>query len=392
MSKWRNNWKNIFCLSCVIMLVVSFSTGCSIGRSNRTSKIEKKADKINKIISRYYLNDIDEDNVEQNVYKGILNGLDDPYSVYYTPEEYQKLQEETSGNYVGIGVMVSQDPASGYLKVIKAFENGPAYEAGVRLDDYIIEVEGASVEGKDMSTVVTEIKGEAGTTVKITVLKADTKKTEELSITRRSIDVPTIEYQMLENDIGYIQVTEFDTVTADQYINALTDLEAQGQKALIVDLRDNPGGVLQTVVTMLQNMLPQGRIVYTEDKNGKGDTYSSDGSKEFMKPVVILVNGNSASASEVFTGAMKDYEKATIVGTTTFGKGIVQKIFPMTDGSALKLTISKYFTPNGTCIHGTGIEPDVEIEYDREAMGDTYDIKKDNQVNKALEILKEKIQ
>lgn len=391
MSKWKNNWKNIFCFSCVIVLVVSFATGCSIGKSSRASRMEEKSERIQKVIAKYYLNDIDEDNIEQNVYKGILNGLDDPYSVYYTPEEYQKLQEETSGNYVGIGVSVSQDTKSGYLKVVKAFENGPAYEAGVRPDDYIIEVEGESVEGKDLTTVVTEIKGEEGTEVKVTILKASTQKSEELTIERRSIDIPTIEYQMMENNIGYIKVSEFDTVTADQYLKALTDLEAQGEQALIVDLRDNPGGVLQTVVTMLQNMLPKGRIVYTEDKNGKGETYSSDGTKEFMKPVVILVNGNSASASEVFTGAMKDYEKATIVGTTTFGKGIVQKIFPMTDGSALKLTISKYFTPNGVCIHETGIEPDVEIEYDREAMGDTYDIKKDNQVNKALEILKEKI-
>lgn len=391
MNKWKNNWKNIFCLSCVVILVVSFATGCSIGRDSRMSKIEKKADRINKVISKFYLNEIDEDNIEQNIYKGILNGLDDPYSVYYTPEEYQKLQEETSGNYVGIGVSVSQDTKSGYLKIIKAFENGPAYEAGIRPDDYIIEVEGESVEGRDLSSVVTEIKGEEGTKVTITVLKDSTQKTEEMTIERRSIDIPTIEYQMMENDIGYIKVAEFDTVTADQYLKALTDLEAQGEKALIVDLRDNPGGVLQTVVSMLQNMLPKGRIVYTEDKNGEGETYSSDGTNEFMKPVVILVNGNSASASEVFTGAMKDYEKATIVGTTTFGKGIVQKIFPLTDGSAIKLTISKYFTPNGTCIHGTGIEPDVEIEYDRDVMGDEYDIKKDNQIKKALEILTEKI-
>ena len=388
----KRNWKNALCVVCVLSTVIAFSAGCSLGSKSRLSEIESKANKIEKLVETYYLNDVDDDEVEQNIYKGIMNGLEDPYSVYYTEEEYQELIEQTQGTYVGIGVSVRQDTDNGYIKVVKAFTSGPAYKAGVKDGDYITEVNGEDIKDVNLETVVGKIKGEEGTTVDVTFYRASDDKDYTFTIERRSIDIPTIEYKMLDNQIGYIQITEFDDVTTQQYLKALQDLEKQGQKGLIVDLRDNPGGVLSTVVDMLNNMLPEGTILYTEDKNGKGETYKSDGKNEFKKPLVVLVNGNSASASEVFTGAIKDYGIGTIVGTTTFGKGIVQRIFELNDGSAIKLTVSKYFTPSGVCIHGEGIKPDVEVEYDASLQtGDEYNMEQDNQLQKAIEVMNDKI-
>lgn len=392
MNKRKKNWKNILVVVCVVCTVLSFSAGCSIGKNAQLRKVETKADKIRSIIDKNYLNDVDDDNVVDNVYKGILNGLDDPYSVYYTKKEYKDLQQDTQGTYVGIGVAVREDNDTGYIKVINSFENGPAYKKGIRDNDYITKVNGEDIKGKDINTVVTKIKGKEGTTVDITITRPSTAQTYTYTVERRSVDIPTVEHKMLDGQIGYIQVSEFDEVTYDQYMEALNDLEKQGEKGLIVDLRDNPGGLLDTVVKMLEQMLPKGKIVYTEDKYGKGDTYTCKGDHEFTKPLVVLVNENSASASEIFTGAIKDYGIGTIVGTKTFGKGIVQRIFPLNDGSALKLTVSKYYTPKGTCIHGKGIEPDVKIEYDLKAQdGDTYDSKKDNQLNKAISVIEEEI-
>ena len=203
--------------------------------------------------------------------------------------------------------------------------------------------------------------------------------------------MPTVECQILEDGIGYIRISQFDKVTPEQFEEAKKKMDDQGANGVIIDLRGNPGGVLGSVVTMLENMLPAGTICYTEDKNGEGETYTSDGKHAYIKPMVVLCDGNSASAAEIFIGAVKDYKMATIVGTTTFGKGIVQQLFNLGDGSAVKITTSKYYTPNGVCIHGDGIKPDIELEYDESDMGDTYDIKKDNQVNKGIEVLKEKL-
>lgn len=388
----KRNWKNALCIVCVLSTVLAFTAGCSFGKKSTLEQVEDKADNIEDIIDTYYLNEVDEDNLVENVYKGIMNGLDDPYSVYYTKEEYQKLQEETQGSYVGIGVTVRQDTDNGYIKVITAFENGPAYAAGVRSGDYITEVNGEDIKDENLETTISKIKGEEGTTVDVTFYRSSDDDYYTYTIKRQSVDIPTIKYQMLDNKIGYIQVTEFDEVTSSQYIEALNDLESKGEEALIVDLRDNPGGVLGVVVEMLQHMLPKGTILYTEDKNGEGDTYTCDGKNEFKKPLVVLVNGNSASASEVFTGAIKDYGIGTIVGTNTFGKGIVQRLFELKDGSAIKLTTSKYFTPNGTCIHGKGIAPDVEVEYDASLQtGDEYNMEEDNQIEKAVSVLKKQM-
>ncbi len=386
--------RNIFLrllLAFSLIITSSYLSGCTIGRQSNTDKIDKKAQSIKNIIDTYYLDDVKESKLEDGVYKGLVEGLEDPYSVYYTAEEYKKLQEDTEGSYVGIGVSVRQDKATGYLLVVKSFENGPAYRAGIRDGDYILEVDSKTVKGRDPDLVVQDIRGEEGSKVSIKFRQTSTGKSITKEMERPSVDVPTVECQILEDGIGYISIAQFDKVTPEQFEEAKKKMDDEGADGVIIDLRGNPGGVLGSVVTMLQNMLPKGTICYTEDKNGEGETYTSDGNNVYLKSMVVLCDGNSASASEIFIGALKDYKMATIVGTTTFGKGIVQQLFNLGDGSAVKITTSKYYTPNGVCIHGEGIKPDVEIEYDGSVMGDDYDIKKDNQVNKAIEVLKQKM-
>lgn len=340
----------------------------------------------------FLMDKADSQSFKDNIYKGYMNALGDPYSCYYTKEEYEQLMESTSGVYSGIGVVVTQNAETKQISVVRAFEDCPGAEAGILPEDILVEVGGMDISGMDLSTVVSYIKGEEGTRVSIRVYRPSIRDYVDLDVERRKVSVPTVESQMLDGSIGYVIVTEFDEVTADQYIEAIEQLKSDGMKGLIVDVRGNPGGLLDIVVEMLDYMLPEGKIVYTEDKYGKGDTYTSDAEHAFELPLAVLVNGNSASASEIFAGAIKDYGIGTIVGTTTFGKGIVQHIYPLQDGTAMKLTVSRYFTPGGTCIHGVGIEPDVEEELDeslRTAV--SISLEEDNQLQKAISVIKEKL-
>lgn len=357
-----------------------------------SEKVFDKVGQLEQLIDKYYLEDVKDEAIADGIYKGVMKSLGDPYSTYYTEEEYQALLESSSGVYCGIGATVTQDIDTGVISIVKPFVEGPAYAAGLLPEDIIYKVNGKEVTGLDLSEVVSRIKGEEGTKAKITIIREGESKPLEYSIKRKTIEVPTIEYQMLDNKIGYISVSEFDEVTAEQFRKALDDLESKGQKGLIVDIRNNPGGLLTTVVDMLDRMLPKGLIVYTEDKYGNREEKNSSAKEEFKKPVAVLINGNSASASEIFAGAMQDYKRATIVGTTSFGKGIVQSIIPLYDGTAIKVTVSKYYTPNGKNIHGIGITPDVEVELNEKLKSQVViDKKEDNQLQKAIEIIKDKI-
>ncbi|HEX3022323.1 MAG TPA: S41 family peptidase, partial [Lachnospiraceae bacterium] len=355
-------------------------------------KVKDKVAKIESIIDTYYLNETDEGTMAEGIYKGMLESLNDRYSVYYTKEEFDALMESTSGEYYGIGAYVSQDVKTGVITIVKPFVNGPAYEAGILPGDIIFKVLGEEVTGKDLSEIVSKMKGAEGTTVDIEVVREGETEPMKFTVERRKIEVPTIEYEMLEDKIGYISVAEFDEVTASQFRDAIDDLEKQGMKGLIIDLRNNPGGLLTTVCDMLDRMLPEGLIVYQEDKNGKRiDEQKSTGEEQFTKPLVVMVNGNSASASEVFAGAIQDYGIGTILGTTSFGKGIVQSVIPMTDGSGVKVTISKYFTPKGRNIHGIGIEPDVVVDL-KDELKKKVVVKKseDNQIQEAIKVIEGK--
>lgn len=349
-------------------------------------KIEEKTSVLQNIIDRYFLFDEDMTKVEDGIYAGMMNGLGDPYTVYYTKEEYKALNEDTEGKYSGIGAVVSQNPNTKIITIVKIFDNSPANDAGLQVGDIIYKIDGEEVAGTDMDILVkTKIRGEEGTSFKMTVLRGDERKEVELDLTRRSIEVETVAGKMLDDNIGYIAVSQFDAVTSEQFKSNIESLQSQGMTKLIVDLRGNPGGLLDQVVDMLDYILPDGLVLYTEDKYGKREEYYSDGSHELKIPMVVLVNENSASASEVFTATFRDFEWGTVVGKTTFGKGIVQNVLPLGDGTAVKITTQHYYPPSGYDLHKVGIKPDLEVDLNEGAKIGTDS---DNQLSAAIDILK----
>ncbi len=352
------------------------------------SKTMQKMQILQDTINTYYLDAADTKALQEGAYEGMVEALDDPYSTYYSEEELEEIKNQTEGIYYGIGAYIGMDTDVGMARISKVMEGSPAEADGVLAGDYIYKVDDEYVKGLTLEEVIAKVKGPEGTVVKLTMLRENTADPVELEVTRQKIESPTVNHKTLDGGISYIQITEFDEVTVEQFTEALAEEKESGMNGLILDLRDNLGGNLAAVTDIARMMLPKGIIVYTEDKNGKREEYTCDGTHELQVPMVVLVNGNSASASEILAGAIKDYQKGTLLGTTTFGKGIVQRIISLSDGSAVKLTVSKYYTPNGNNIHKVGIEPDEELKLDAEAY-----IKDgtDNQLNRAVEIIKEKL-
>lgn len=336
----------------------------------------------------YYLEEASDEELQEGIYKGMLQALGDPYSEYYSAEELNAILEQTEGVYYGIGAYVSLDTETGLPKISGTIVGSPAETADLRANDLIYEVDGVSTYGLSLTEAVALIKGPEETEVTLTIVREGETDYLEFTLTRKRVEASTVELSMLEDGMAYILISEFDEVSIDQFADALATARGSGMKGMIMDLRGNPGGSLNAVVEMAQMILPEGMIVYTEDKNGKRTEYTCDGKRELEVPLVVLVDMNSASAAEIMAGAIKDYGIGTLVGTTTFGKGIVQQVMPFRDGSAVKLTISAYYTPNGNNIHGVGIEPDVVCEFDGEAYYGSED-HPDNQLEKAKEVLRE---
>lgn len=394
MNQKRSFFKGVF-VGVFMILVVGGLVSCGIvngvlegsGKAVIGSGAENKLSKLKELVDDSYLGDVDEDALEEGLYEGYISGLGDPYSVYYDEEATKNLMEATEGEYDGIGAVLTQNRDTGIITIVHVYEDSPAMKAGMQDGDILYKVEGEMVTGEDLSEVVSHIRGKGGTDVKLTMLRGKQNDQVELTAVRDTIEVRTVAAKMLDDGIGYLEVSEFDSVTYDQYIDALTDLEGQGMKGLIVDLRGNPGGNLMTVCDMLDVMLPGGLIVYTEDKNGEKQEMTSDEENQFTKPMVVLVDGNSASASEIYAGAIQDYGLGKIVGTQTYGKGVVQQIFDLKDGTCVKLTIAEYYTPKGRNINGKGITPDVEVEY----KADEDHPEKDNQLDAAVKELKKEL-
>lgn len=358
------------------------------GMSKEAVEIKDKAEILSSYINRFYLNDIDYGKMGDIIYKAMVSGLDDKYAAYYTKDEYKDISEKTKGEFCGIGAYISQGKNDNSLKVAGVVKGGPAEKAGIKKGDIIVEVDGENIQGKDSSYVVSKMKGKKGTNVSISVMRKGNKKTITFNIKREVIHDNTVSYKMLDNNIGYISVSAFETVTKKQFKSAVDCLEKKNEKGLIIDLRDNGGGLLDTALDMLDQILPKKLVVYTKDKNGVAEEYYTKDDKEINIPIVILVNGNSASASEVFCGALRDYGKAKLLGTKTFGKGIVQSSFAFRDGTGLKFTTSKYYTPKGINIHGTGFEPDIKVKSNGKMTAlKESGYKVDNQINAALDYL-----
>lgn len=340
-------------------------------------------------IKKNYYKDIDNETLNTGLIKGVVNSLDDPYSEFMTKEELKKFMESTNGKYVGVGLVVSPGK-DGYITVVSPIKGSPAYKAGIKSGDRIIKVDDVEYSAETMQDAVNKMRGEEGKTVSITILRDEQKqkKVNEFKIKRETIKLQTVDGRILEKNIGYIAISEFDKPTYDDFMKELEVLKKKGAQKLVLDLRGNPGGLLDVCTKIADVFLDKGTIVYTKYKDGKKDYYYSDEKKEDM-PLVVLVNGGSASASEIVSGALKDRKRAKLVGTQTFGKGIVQRLFNLPYETAVKLTISEYFTPNGNNIHKVGITPDVVVELpdNIKGIGPDY-LNEDTQLKKALEILK----
>ncbi|MCD8045725.1 MAG: S41 family peptidase [Clostridiales bacterium] len=350
-----------------------------------TETVEKIETLAAYIQSTYY-EDVDIEDLREGLYEGLFANLD-AYSQYYTAEEYEDLLESSlEGTYCGIGASLQQDAETMQVTVVRVYDGSPAQEAGLMAGDVIYMVDDYEATSMELSELVTHIRGEENTTVHLITYRNGEEL--EYDITRKNLTFPTVTSDMLDGSVGYIAVSEFTEATTEQFETALADLQEAGMEALIVDLRSNPGGVLTTVCDMLDLILPEGLILYTEDRDGNREEYMTTDADSLDLPLVVLVDENSASASEIFAGAIQDRDAGTIVGTTTYGKGVVQSVRSLSDGSAFKVTTHRYYTPGGTCIQDIGITPDVEIEY--EFLGgedDEYSYDLDNQIQKALEIL-----
>lgn len=334
----------------------------------------------------FYLDEVSSEDLQTGIYKGLMEALNDPYSVYYSAEELSSFMQQTEGIYFGIGAYMQMDQETGLPLITNLIPGSPAEDSELRPGDLVYQVDGEPVQGLSLDEAVAMIKGPENTQVTLTVVRENAEDFLDITLTRRRVETPTVTVEMLDNGMAYIQITEFDDVSVDQFTEALAVAKGSGMKGMILDLRGNPGGSLDAVVQMCRMILPEGMIVYTENKSGEREEFTCDGKHELQVPLVVLVDGNSASAAEIMAGAIKDHGLGTLVGTTTFGKGIVQQVKPLGDGSAIKITISAYYTPNGSNIHGIGIAPDVECPFDGEAYYGSED-HPDNQLEKAKEVL-----
>jgi carboxyl-terminal processing protease len=336
-----------------------------------------------------FMDEVSDDELIEGIFYGFVNALGDPYTVYFNQEVTRQLTEQRQGSYYGIGAALRPYLEGNGVEIVRTFEGSPAGEVGLMSGDIIIQVDDRIITDQDLQEVVSWIRGEIGTTVDLTV----NRNGEEFFFTveRANIQVPSVAHEMLEDNIGYIVIESFDMLTGGQFEEAMTELDELGMEGLIIDLRFNPGGSWTVVVEILNDILPQGLIVTREDVHGNVTAENSDGDNVFDRPMVVLVNEYSASAAEIFAGAVQDQEIATIVGTTTFGKGLVQSVFILRDGSSMNVTVAEYFTPNRQRINETGIVPDVEVEFDfQQEVEDEEDIV-DAQLDRAIEIIMEKL-
>lgn len=358
---------------------------------------EAKAKTIYNIMEKNYVGDIDEKELFEGIYLGMLYKSADKYSTYISAEDYNDYKIKTSGNYVGIGALMNIDVNDYSIVINTVYEGSPSEKADIRPGDKLIEVEGTKVNYDNYADAVDMIRGEAGTKVKIKIFRSSENETYDKEVTREDIDQPTVAGAVIGDNIGYIAISGFESVTYDQYMEAYKSLRSQGIKALIIDLRENPGGLLETVAKIADEIIPEGTITYTEDKNGQKE-YLKSAPNEIDIPLAVLVNEHSASAAELLTAAIKDTGKGVIIGKNTYGKGVVQTTFPLTDGSAVKLTTARYYTPKGVCIDGEGVAPDIEVEdpsgYELPVLSGTdaeYNTNLDTQLERAVEEMEKSI-
>lgn len=361
-----------------------------LGEGVSASKIVK-FNEARKLLKNNFYRDVDDNTLIEGAIDGMARSLEDPYTVYFSEQQMKDFLEKSRGTYSGIGVYISVDPKDMLITVIAPIEGTPAERAGLLPGDKVVKVDDKDVTGeRDEDKVISMIKGIEGTEVKITIYRPSTNQFLDYDMVREKIDIKNIRSEIIDDSIGYIKIVFFDENTATEFATELAKLVKSGIKGLIIDLRDNPGGIYGEVVRICDRILPDGVIVYTEDRNGKRDYEYSDKTALDL-PIAVIVNEYSASASEILAGSLKDHKKAVVVGKKTFGKGLVQDIFPLFDGAGLKVTVSRYFTPSGNSIQGVGVQPDVEVDLpETEKNKPVSQVKRENdtQLTKAVEILK----
>lgn len=369
----------------ILALCISIAPNVFGKETNPINKLQY----IQKLLEMNYVGDINQEELEEGVYKGFVAALGDPYTSYFTKEEFKQFKEKTSGTYAGIGVVMQVDQTDKLITAVQIFENSPAQKAGLLPKDKLIAANEVPLSAENFEEAPKLIKGEAGTKVTITIFRPSENKTFDVEITRENVVYPTISHRMVEDDIGYIEIKEFDEITYDQFMEAMEALQKNNPKGIILDVRNNLGGLLHIVGQMCDELLPEGLIVYTKDKQGKIQKLESK--PDYIDiPITLLINESSASASEILAGALKDHNRAKLVGTTTYGKGVVQTIVPLPDGSGIKVTTSKYYTPNDICIDGIGIEPNYKVELPVELMlKPKLEDSEDLQLQKAIEVIRQ---
>jgi len=392
-----NNEKKSFISGLVVglatMLVVTFGFNTLKTVSGFDGMVNKKVEYIKSLLNQFYIGEMNQNVMQEGIYKGLVASLDDPYTVYYDQKEYEKIIESTKGTFQGIGVTVMANTSDNTILVVSVIDNSPAFEAQLRPGDKIIKVNGEEVYGDKLDAAVSVMRGKEGTSVNITIYRESTDETFDVDIVRRTIEDITVKSEMLDDNIGYLKLSGFEEVSFNQFKTAYDELNASGQKGMILDLRFNGGGQLSTAQDIADLLVPEGPIVYIEEKGQQKKVSKTSDADCIKVPLVVLVNGYSASASEVLTGAIKDYNVGKVVGTKTFGKGIVQTVLSIGDGSGIKITSAKYYTPSGVCIHGIGIEPDYIVELPEDLRTKlTLTQQEDIQLQKAIEVLKEQIE
>ena len=401
----KNNTQKVYKIIMLVLIVIivtslitafltyqylTSSNGIGIGKTNSSlSDLEYTLSQFRSELERKYIGEINDEDLIEGAIKGYVAGLGDPYTVYYTKEEMDDIMQETNGNYVGIGIYMTLDTEKNAILVLSPIENSPAEEAGLMPGDIITKVDGVSYTGDQLDEASNKIKGKEGTKVTLEILRGEETKTFEIE--RRTVLISHITTKVLENNIGYIAISDFEGGCADEFREKYLELEKQGITKLIIDIRDNGGGIVDEALEIAEMITDKGStLLITTDKNEKEDVTKSTSDPIINMPIVLLTNEYSASASEILAAALKENGKPTLVGTTTYGKGIIQELHQLSDGSGLKITTNEYFTPNHNAIHEIGIEPDIEVELSDEAKAQLeLPEEDDTQLQKAIEVLNE---
>ena len=401
----KNNTQKVYKIIMLVLIVIivtslitafltyqylTSSNGIGIGKTNSSlSGLEYTLSQFRSELERKYIGEINDEDLIEGAIKGYVAGLGDPYTVYYTKEEMEDIMQETNGNYVGIGIYMTLDTEKNAILVLSPIEKSPAEEAGLMPGDIITKVDGVSYTGDQLDEASNKIKGKEGTKVTLEILRGEETKTFEIE--RRTVLISHITTKVLENNIGYIAISDFEGGCAEEFREKYLELEKQGITKLIIDIRDNGGGIVDEALEIAEMITDKGStLLITTDKNEKEDITKSTSDPIINMPIVLLTNEYSASASEILAAALKENGKATLVGTTTYGKGIIQELHQLSDGSGLKITTNEYFTPNHNAIHEIGIEPDIEVELSDEAKAQLeLPEEDDTQLQKAIEVLNE---